>query len=238
MRPSPRSHAPLRYWSCSSLIMSFDEAWAGWAGAAPRAWETSYGRGENCVRRAGYAQGEDRGAARHLGCRSVLPHEAMLPELLSAAADDRQPPGALGGAGRARSRAHGTQCLPAPGARAQPAALGRHPRHPERAHRPPGRPARLRRNKKIKGAQARVSWPTPRVCSRRCASCRPRSRTGTPRPASSRSWRRAACARSGPTLPSPASVPRPRWLATTSPWNWSGAGTRRASRSSHAGGRS
>ena len=48
----------------------------------------------------------------------------------------------------------------------------------------------------------------------------------------------AACAKSGPTSPSPASVPRPRWLATASPWSWSGAGTRRASRSSHAGGRS
>src|SRR5215218_5453867 len=33
-------------------------------------------------------------------------------------------------------------------------------------------------------------------------------------PSSSRSWRRAACARSGPTSPSPASAPRPRWPAT------------------------
>ena len=48
----------------------------------------------------------------------------------------------------------------------------------------------------------------------------------------------AACARCGPTSPSPASAPRPRWSATASRSSWSDARTRPASRSSRAGGRS
>ena len=77
----------------------------------------------------------------------------LLPELLPAAADDRQPPGALGAAGRAGSRPGRAQRLPAPGARPQAAALGRHPRHPERADRAAGGPRGYDAGKKVKGSK-------------------------------------------------------------------------------------
>src|SRR5690348_12997162 len=41
----PRPHVPRDSWGGSSLIMSFDEGCAGWAGAEPQTWGTSRGRG-------------------------------------------------------------------------------------------------------------------------------------------------------------------------------------------------
>ena len=88
-------------------------------------------------------------------------------EGLSTAADDRQPPGAVGAADGARSCPGGAQPLPAPGARPHQPADRRDSRHAERADRAATRAAWLRCRQEDQrsqaGAAGRYGGPDPRA---------------------------------------------------------------------------